>query len=249
MLLGTHVVAAVDPDKQNATCGEVVEMLMYAADNYNPDLKRTDIIHGYGGDDNLQEDREVSRVEALIMLARAFGSFPALKGHNERVAFQNGEFSDIPDWAKPEIAPVLASGIAMGTGDGIFSSYSPVTKGQMKLFIKRTFALFGSNEKDDFYAAVNRDKLNSLVILPAHTSAGTLTDLELEASTYEENLGAIGYVIAHEITHAFDNNGAKFDEDGNAYDWWTEKDYAEFEKRCEKMVQFYNDVKGFPESR
>ena len=48
MLLGTHVVAAVDPDKQNATCGEVVEMLMYAADNYNPDLKRTDIIHGYG---------------------------------------------------------------------------------------------------------------------------------------------------------------------------------------------------------
>ena len=184
MLLGTHVVAAVDPDKQNATRGEVVEMLMYAADNYNPDLKRTDIIHGYGGDDNLQEDREVSRVEALIMLARAFGSFPALKGHNERVAFQNGEFSDIPDWAKPEIAPVLASGIAMGTGDGIFSSYSPVTKGQMKLFIKRTFALFGSNEKDDFYAAVNRDKLNSIVILPAHTSAGTLTDLELQASTH-----------------------------------------------------------------
>ena len=65
-------------------------------------------------------------------------------------------------------------------------------------------------------------------------------------ASYEENLGAIGYVIAHEITHAFDNNGAKFDENGNAADWWTEEDYAEFEKRCEKMVYFYDRQEGIP---
>ena len=65
-------------------------------------------------------------------------------------------------------------------------------------------------------------------------------------ASYEENLGAIGYIIAHEITHAFDNNGAKFDENGNAADWWTEEDYAAFEKRCEKMVYFYDRVEGIP---
>ena len=65
-------------------------------------------------------------------------------------------------------------------------------------------------------------------------------------ASYEENLGAIGYIIAHEITHAFDNNGAKFDENGNAADWWTKEDYAEFEKRCEKMVYFYDRQEGIP---
>ena len=65
-------------------------------------------------------------------------------------------------------------------------------------------------------------------------------------ASYEENLGAIGYIIAHEITHAFDSNGAKFDENGNAADWWTEHDYAEFEKRCEKMVNFYDKQEGLP---
>jgi putative endopeptidase len=56
----------------------------------------------------------------------------------------------------------------------------------------------------------------------------------------EENLGGIGYVIAHEISHAFDNNGAKYDENGNAADWWTAEDYAAFQQLCEKVIAFYD---------
>lgn len=63
-------------------------------------------------------------------------------------------------------------------------------------------------------------------------------------ASYEENLGGIGYIIAHEITHAFDNNGAKFDENGNVADWWTPEDYAEFEKLCDKVIQFYDGQEG-----
>jgi putative endopeptidase len=59
-------------------------------------------------------------------------------------------------------------------------------------------------------------------------------------ATYEQNLGSIGYVIAHEISHAFDNNGAKYDENGNAKDWWTAEDYAAFEKLCDKVVKLYD---------
>lgn len=62
----------------------------------------------------------------------------------------------------------------------------------------------------------------------------------------EENLGSIGYVIAHEITHAFDNNGAKFDEKGNAADWWRSEDYAAFQAKCQAVVEWYGGQESAP---
>jgi putative endopeptidase len=46
------------------------------------------------------------------------------------------------------------------------------------------------------------------------------------------NYGAVGAVIGHEMTHGFDDQGRKFDGDGNLRDWWTATDGAEFEKRA-----------------
>ena len=43
------------------------------------------------------------------------------------------------------------------------------------------------------------------------------------------NYGAIGFVIGHEITHAFDSQGSQFDKDGNYVDWWTDEDRAAFD--------------------
>ena len=65
-------------------------------------------------------------------------------------------------------------------------------------------------------------------------------------ASYEENLGSIGYVIAHEITHAFDNNGAKFDENGNAAGWWTAADYAAFQALCQRVVTLYDGRESAP---
>ena len=62
----------------------------------------------------------------------------------------------------------------------------------------------------------------------------------------EENLGGIGYIIAHEITHAFDNNGAKFDENGNAADWWTAEDYAAFRQKCQAVAEWYDGQEAYP---
>ena len=58
----------------------------------------------------------------------------------------------------------------------------------------------------------------------------------------EENLGAIGAVIAHEISHAFDTTGANFDEQGNVKQWWTEEDYTKFEEKAKKVREFYSNV-------
>jgi putative endopeptidase len=57
-----------------------------------------------------------------------------------------------------------------------------------------------------------------------------------------ENLGGIGAVIGHEISHAFDNNGAQFDEQGNLKNWWTEKDYAAFKNLTKKMIEEFDGI-------
>ena len=53
------------------------------------------------------------------------------------------------------------------------------------------------------------------------------------------NLGGIGMVIAHEITHAFDTMGSQFDKDGNMKNWWTEADSAAFKERTDKVAARY----------
>ena len=58
----------------------------------------------------------------------------------------------------------------------------------------------------------------------------------------EENLGGIGAVIGHEISHAFDNNGAHFDENGNLFDWWKEEDFKKFEELTKGMVEQFDGI-------
>ena len=60
--------------------------------------------------------------------------------------------------------------------------------------------------------------------------------------TRSENLGGIGAVIGHEISHAFDNNGAKCDENGNINNWWTKEDFKNFNKKTKKMVEQFDGI-------
>ena len=54
------------------------------------------------------------------------------------------------------------------------------------------------------------------------------------------NYGAIGMVIAHEMTHGFDDQGRKYDKDGNLYDWWTEEDAKRFKERTDVLVKQFD---------
>ena len=55
------------------------------------------------------------------------------------------------------------------------------------------------------------------------------------------NYGGIGAVIGHEIGHGFDDQGAKYDGDGNMVDWWTDDDRTEFGKRTKALIEQYNE--------
>ena len=54
------------------------------------------------------------------------------------------------------------------------------------------------------------------------------------------NYGGIGAVIGHEIGHGFDDQGAKYDGDGNLADWWTDDDRAEFASRTKALIEQYD---------
>ena len=62
------------------------------------------------------------------------------------------------------------------------------------------------------------------------------------SQTRSENLGGIGAVIGHEISHAFDSNGAKCDENGNINNWWTKKDEKAFNKKINAMIKQFDGI-------
>jgi predicted metalloendopeptidase len=60
------------------------------------------------------------------------------------------------------------------------------------------------------------------------------------------NLGAIGVVIGHELTHGFDDEGRKFDAKGNLSDWWTKEDAAKFEGKAQCLETQYGGYESIP---
>jgi len=59
------------------------------------------------------------------------------------------------------------------------------------------------------------------------------------------NYGAIGTVIGHEMGHGFDDQGSKYDPDGNLRNWWTDQDLSEFKNRTQALVDQFNKFQVF----
>ncbi len=79
---------------------------------------------------------------------------------------------------------------------------------------------------------------NTVVIL-----AGImLPPLYSEDMGKEEKLAALGTIIGHELSHAFDTTGAQYDKDGNLATWWTDQDYQLFKERTQSVVQYLNRI-------
>jgi putative endopeptidase len=54
------------------------------------------------------------------------------------------------------------------------------------------------------------------------------------------NYGGIGMVIGHELTHAFDDQGAQFDKEGNVKNWWTKEDFTKFKAKTQQVINLYS---------
>ena len=82
------------------------------------------------------------------------------------------------------------------------------------------------------------------IVFPAAILQPPFFDLAADEAI---NYGAIGAVIGHEIGHGVDDQGSKFDGDGNIRNWWTDADRAEFENRTDALVGQYDSYYPFPD--
>ncbi len=81
------------------------------------------------------------------------------------------------------------------------------------------------------------------IVFPAGILQPPFFDASLDDGV---NYGGIGAVIGHEITHGYDDQGRKFDLEGNLSDWWTEDDAREFQRRAHEVVEEYNHFEPLP---
>ena len=77
------------------------------------------------------------------------------------------------------------------------------------------------------------------IVFPAAILQPPFFDLAADDAV---NYGAIGAVIGHEIGHGFDDQGSKYDGDGNLQDWWSDADRSEFEKRANALIAQYSEL-------
>ena len=80
---------------------------------------------------------------------------------------------------------------------------------------------------------------NNEIVFPAGILQAPFYDPEAEPVA---NLGGIGAVIGHEITHAFDTSGSQYDEKGNLRDWWTAQDKQHFRELAQKVIDYYDTM-------
>lgn len=81
------------------------------------------------------------------------------------------------------------------------------------------------------------------IVFPAAILQPPFFDYKADAAI---NYGGMGAVIGHEISHGFDDQGARYDVNGNMNNWWTPEDEANFKKRGDQLVAQYDRYNPLP---
>lgn len=89
-----------------------------------------------------------------------------------------------------------------------------------------------------YYSPVSNE-----ICFPAGILQPPYFDIEADDAV---NYGAIGVVIGHEMTHGFDDQGRRFDKNGNLYEWWDSEDAEKFKSLADKLVLQFNEIEVAP---
>ena len=147
-------------------------------------------------------------------------------------------------------------GLKMGYPDRVEDLYDKLVYDESKSLFDIVTALRKIRMEDNF-AKLNQEVDRTHWAMPGHMVNACydpfVNDITFPAAilqapfysihqTRSENLGGIGAVIGHEISHAFDSNGAKCDELGNLNNWWTKADERKFNKKVNAMIKQFDGI-------
>ena len=123
--------------------------------------------------------------------------------------------------------------------DGLFENIGRITKfardielAKIGKPVDKTEWLMTPQTVNAYYHPIQNE-----IVFPAAILQPPFFNLAVDMAA---NYGAIGTVIGHEIGHGFDDQGSKFDGDGNMIDWWTPSDRSEFEKRANMLIKQFD---------
>ena len=115
---------------------------------------------------------------------------------------------------------------------------------------ERNFARYGTEvDRNEWFTTAQTvnayyNPTNNEIVFPAGILQAPFFDYRADAAA---NYGAIGVVIGHEITHAFDRSGSQFDSEGNLRDWYTEADVAAFDELNQRVIEQFSAIEVAPD--
>lgn len=154
-----------------------------------------------------------------------------LKNINVKIGYPDkwNDFSDI------KISSYDEGGTLVENVINIYNSQSKREFSKLNKPVDKSEWNMGPCSVNAYYNALNNE-----IVFPAGILQQPFYD---KNASKEKNLGGIGVIIGHELTHAFDNTGAQFDESGKLKDWWSASDYKEFTSRSKKVIDYYSNLK------
>lgn len=141
----------------------------------------------------------------------------------------------------PEKVPAVYDKLHVDLNQSLMANMNNISQ----VFLEDQFSKWGKkvdrNRWEMSAATVNAyyHPFKNIIVFPAAVLQAPFYSTKQSSS---ENFGGIGAVIAHEISHAFDNNGSLFDEKGNLNNWWTDEDRAHFKKLAQKMIDEFDGL-------
>lgn len=174
-----------------------------------------------------------SRLKNILWMSKATKdkALNKLKNINVKVGYPN-KWSD---YSNIKINSYDEGGSLVENVINIYKSQSRKEFSKLNKTVDKSEWNMGASTVNAYYNALNNE-----IVFPAGILQPPFYD---KNASKEKNLGGIGVIIGHELTHAFDNTGSQFDEAGKLKNWWSANDYKEFTTRSKKVIDYYSNLK------
>ena len=156
------------------------DYLLDAVKRYSGALRPEDILKGSPNEGPEHLLRPATRVEAVVMISRAFGRLPSPVGDLNRSGAPAPQYTDIPDWAENDVDNLSQARILLPSDSLLLNSNEILDESEFYRMIHRIYALLAYAPQDDFYRTINRDWLENSELRKGESSSSIFDDLEYE---------------------------------------------------------------------